>query len=87
MYPKYIRSGISHIENWSASGPNDRVMEMDMIPRYHLLLAMVILAVALPLHAQGGCVDSPESPTIVLALVGGIGIIATGIRASRKRKS
>lgn len=58
-----------------------------MIPRYHLLLALVLLAVALPLRAQIGCVDSPESPTVVLALVGGIGIIASGIRASRKRKS
>ncbi len=87
MYSRYIRSEISHIESWSASGLNHRVMEMDMIPRYHLLLAIVLLAIALPLHAQGGCVDSPESPTIVLALVGGIGIIATGIRASRKRKS
>ncbi len=58
-----------------------------MIPRYHLLLALVLLAVALPLHAQIGCVDSPESPTIVLALVGGIGIIASRMRASRKGKS
>lgn len=58
-----------------------------MIPRHHLLLALVFLAAALPLHAQIGCVDSPESPTVVLALVGGIGIIAFGIRASRRGKS
>lgn len=58
-----------------------------MIPRFHLLLAMALLAFALPLHAQTGCEDSPESPTIVLALVGGIGALAAGVRASRKRKS
>jgi XrtJ-associated TM-motif-TM protein len=58
-----------------------------MFPRHHLLLALFLLGVALPVRAQGGCVDSPESPTIVLALVGAIGAIAVGTRASRKNKS
>jgi XrtJ-associated TM-motif-TM protein len=41
---------------------------------------------ALPLRAQTGCDDSPEAPTIVLALVGGTGAIATSLSKSRQRK-
>jgi XrtJ-associated TM-motif-TM protein len=37
--------------------------------------AMLIL-IALPLRAQNGCVDSPEDPTVVLALVSGAGVLA-----------
>jgi XrtJ-associated TM-motif-TM protein len=44
------------------------------------------LAAALPLRAQSGCVDSPEDPTIVLAVVGGAGALAAGMRAARKGK-
>jgi len=36
-------------------------------------------------HAQGGCVDSPESPTPVLALAGCAGFGAAYL-LSRKRK-
>jgi XrtJ-associated TM-motif-TM protein len=39
------------------------------------------LAVAPPLRAQTGCVDSPEDPTIVLALVGG----ASALLAAKSR--
>jgi len=35
-----------------------------------------VLAVALPLRAQTGCDDSPEDPTIALALVSGAGVLA-----------
>lgn len=48
-------------------------------------LALVI-TMALPLRAQTGCDDSPEAPTIVLALVGGTGAIATSLSKSRQRK-
>jgi XrtJ-associated TM-motif-TM protein len=37
---------------------------------------------ALPLYAQGGCVDSPESPTAILALIGVAGVFYV----SAKRK-
>jgi XrtJ-associated TM-motif-TM protein len=47
----------------------------------------LMLALALPLRAQTGCDDSPEDPTIVLALVGGGGALIAGIRASRIRKN
>jgi XrtJ-associated TM-motif-TM protein len=43
----------------------------------------LLLATTLPLRAQTGCDDSPEDPTIVLALVGGVGTIATGVWRSR----
>jgi XrtJ-associated TM-motif-TM protein len=35
-------------------------------------LGLFLLA-ALPLHAQGGCVDSPENPTAILGLIGAAG--------------
>ena len=44
----------------------------------------LILAATLPLHAQTGCDDSPEDPTIVLALVGGVGALIAGLRLRRK---
>lgn len=51
-----------------------------------LAVAFVLaLAAALPLRAQTGCDDSPEDPTIFLALVGGAGALAAGILRSRRR--
>jgi XrtJ-associated TM-motif-TM protein len=58
-----------------------------MSRRFCLLLAMLLLAFVVPARATDGCDDSPESPTIVLALVGGIGAIATGLRVKCRRKS
>ena len=46
----------------------------------------LMLAIALPLYAQSGCDDSPEDPTIVLALVGGVGALAGGVWAARRQK-
>jgi len=46
----------------------------------------LLLAIAVPLRAQSGCVDSPEDPTVVLALVGGAGALAASLRAARHRK-
>ncbi|MGI4829973.1 MAG: PExPT-CTERM protein [Janthinobacterium lividum] len=39
------------------------------------------VAVAMPLHAQGGCVNSPENPTLVLGLVGTAGAFFASARA------
>jgi len=36
----------------------------------YVLGVIAIMAVALPLHAQDGCVDSPEAPTAILAIAG-----------------
>jgi XrtJ-associated TM-motif-TM protein len=33
----------------------------------------LFLLAALPLHAQTGCVDSPENPTAILGLIGAAG--------------
>ena len=38
------------------------------------VLCLLMFAVALPLHAQTGCTDSPENPTLVLGLVNAAGI-------------
>jgi XrtJ-associated TM-motif-TM protein len=57
-----------------------------MTRRYSLLLMFLIVTVALPLHAQtGGCIDSPEAPTVALALVGGVGALVARLRLSRHR--
>ena len=45
-----------------------------------------MLALTVPLRAQTGCTDSPEDPTIVLALVGGAGALVGGVLASLRRK-
>ena len=59
-----------------------------MNPKKTLLaLALTLmLALALPLRAQTGCDDSPEDPTIILALMGGIGAFAATLWRSRIRK-
>jgi len=42
--------------------------------RYTILAALALLGFASSLHAQGGCVDSPEAPTAFLMLLGSAGI-------------
>jgi len=44
-----------------------------------------MMVVTLPLRAQGGCVDSPEDPTLALALLGCAGAFAMGLRQAYKR--
>jgi XrtJ-associated TM-motif-TM protein len=41
----------------------------------------LLLLVAAPLHAQTGCTDSPENPTVVLAAVGASGAFFSTVRA------
>ena len=51
--------------------------------------AALLLAAALPLHAQTGCGDSPEAPTAILALAGSAGAFLVSARArfnARKSK-
>jgi XrtJ-associated TM-motif-TM protein len=65
---------------------DDEMREVAMNRRCRILLGLMLAAGALPLHAQGGCTDSPEAPTIVLALVGGAGALAASIKAAVSRK-
>ncbi len=51
-----------------------------------LIGSAVMLTVSLPLHAQGGCVNSPENPTIVLALVGSAGAFLASARNRMKAR-
>jgi XrtJ-associated TM-motif-TM protein len=51
-----------------------------------LLGCALFLLVALPLHAQTGCTDSPENPTVVLALVGGAGALFSTVRAKMRTR-
>ena len=48
------------------------------------LWSVAFLLVAAPLHAQSGCTDSPENPTVVLALVGSAGALFSTVRARLK---
>lgn len=48
------------------------------------LVGAVLALVAAPLVAQTGCTDSPENPTVVLALVGGAGALFSAVRARVK---
>lgn len=59
---------------------------MNMIRTRLSLGFALVLFIALPLRAQTGCVDSPEDPTVVLALVGGAGTLAAGLWRARRRK-
>jgi len=57
--------------------------------RICFLASSVFFVSVTALHAQGGCVDSPEAPTDVLMLVGSIGMIyASSVvtKMLRKRK-
>ncbi len=53
-----------------------------------LLLAglAMMFAVSVPVYAQGGCVNSPENPTVVLALVGSAGAFLASARARIKAR-
>jgi XrtJ-associated TM-motif-TM protein len=44
-----------------------------------------LVAMALPLHAQTGCDDSPEDPSIVLALIGSAGFAGARLWRTRRR--
>jgi XrtJ-associated TM-motif-TM protein len=52
--------------------------------------ALVVLGVAFMLLVaaplQTGCLDSPENPTVVLALVGGAGALFSAVRARMKAR-
>ncbi|MDE3105214.1 MAG: PExPT-CTERM protein [Acidobacteriota bacterium] len=52
-----------------------------------VILAVALLAGVRAVQAQGpgGCVDSPENPTAVLALMGGAGAVLSMVRARWKR--
>ncbi len=51
-----------------------------------LLFALAFVSVAVPLHAQGGCVNSPENPTAVLAVVGSAGVFFASTRRRIKAR-
>jgi XrtJ-associated TM-motif-TM protein len=44
----------------------------------------LLFSLALPLHAQDGCTDSPENPTAILAVVGSAGAFFVSARARLK---
>lgn len=55
--------------------------------KYSLLALAVVVLFSVPAFAQGGCVNSPENPTAVLALVGSAGgfLVAARARFGRRK--
>jgi XrtJ-associated TM-motif-TM protein len=51
-----------------------------------LAAVALVLVVAAPVYAQNGCVNSPENPTAVLALVGGASALLVTARNRMRRK-
>ena len=51
-----------------------------------LFAFVLVLAVATPMYAQGGCIDSPENPTALLAIVGSAGALIASARNRFRRK-
>jgi XrtJ-associated TM-motif-TM protein len=52
-----------------------------------LIVGIALLSsIALPLHAQGGCENSPENPTAILAVVGSAGAFFVSARARIKAR-
>ena len=49
-------------------------------------LFALTLTAALPLRAQSGCDDSPEDPTVLLALVAGAGALVASLRSARRTR-
>lgn len=58
---------------------------MDLKRKLIAIGIITMLALALPLRAQTGCTDSPEDPTVLLALVGGVGALAARFWRSRSK--
>jgi XrtJ-associated TM-motif-TM protein len=50
------------------------------------LMAIAVLAIPTLAHAQTGCTDSPENPTVVLALVGSAGALFSAARSRFKAR-
>jgi XrtJ-associated TM-motif-TM protein len=57
-----------------------------MMRRTSLLIALMLIAIAVPARAQSGCEESPEAPTLVLALIGGAGALAASATGARSRR-
>jgi len=53
-----------------------------------LVLAGIALlsSVALPMYGQDGCVNSPENPTAILAIVGSAGALFASVRTRIKAR-
>ena len=54
-----------------------------------LMVVTFALIVGIPAHAQGGCDDSPENPTLILAGLasGAYGISAIRVRMRARRNA
>ena len=50
------------------------------------LVAVLLLSICAPLYAQGGCVNSPENPTAILAVVGSASAFLVAARGRFRRK-
>jgi XrtJ-associated TM-motif-TM protein len=52
---------------------------------YVAMVGVALIAVASPALGPGGCIDSPENPTLILALVGSASGAMVALRARLRR--
>lgn len=52
---------------------------------YPIVVISILMFSALPVHAQDGCIDSPENPTAILGLVGVAGLGLAQLRNRMKK--
>lgn len=50
-----------------------------------VMAAVVLVCAAAPVYAQNGCVNSPENPTALLALIGTAGAFMASLRGRLRR--
>jgi XrtJ-associated TM-motif-TM protein len=56
--------------------------------KFFLLTALILALATLPARAQGGCDDTPENPTLILAgLASGVFAVSTARTRFRARRA
>lgn len=58
----------------------------DTMKKLILFGTALLVFATVPLHAQSGCVNSPENPTALLALAGSAGAVLASARNRFRRK-
>lgn len=57
-----------------------------MKKRLRWAAALLLLSPTIAARAQGGCINSPENPTVILGLVGSAGALLASLRGTPRRK-
>jgi len=87
VYPPIGRGSDRFDENTLINtSRRSRIRRQHTMRKLHAIgLSILLLTCATPLLAQDGCIDSPENPTVILALVGSAGALLSTWRFRYKR--